>query len=169
MEEEKDDGSPKKPVRIDEVGMGLNGDVEKQFKMLGFADQSSVPRHHYVAGVDVVLPLRGTTNERAFAALVSQMIETKKCIIAKLMERKNVDPKLVALFPHVSKKQPLLYLVQLPTNEDIRDYQFPSLVASTNSQREAASNFIDALDLTKGEEERIDPKMTFNPALQYFA
>jgi len=29
MEEEKDDGSPKKPVRIDEVGMGLNGDVEK--------------------------------------------------------------------------------------------------------------------------------------------
>ena len=59
--------------------------------------------------------------------------------------------------------------MQLPTNEDIRDYQFPSLVASTNAQREAASNFIDALDLTKEEEERIDPKMTFNPALQYFA
>lgn len=57
----------------------------------------------------------------------------------------------------------------MPTNEDIRDYQFPSLVASTNTQREAASNFIDALDLTKEGEERIDPKMTFNPALQYFA
>lgn len=42
-------------------------------------------------------------------------------------------------------------------------------MASTNAQREAASNFIDALDLTKEEEERIDPKMTFNPALQYFA
>lgn len=122
MEEEKDEGTPKKPISFDEVGMGLNGDVEKQFKMLGFADQSSVPRHHYVAGVDVVLPLRGTKNERAFAALISQMIETKKCIIARLMERKNADPKLVALFPHVNKKQPLLYLVQLPTNEDIRDY-----------------------------------------------
>jgi len=47
----------------------------------------------------------------------------------------------------------------------VRDYQFPSLVASTNAQREAASDFIDALDLTKNEEERIDPKMTFNPAL----
>lgn len=59
--------------------------------------------------------------------------------------------------------------MQLPTNEDVRDYQFPSLVASTNAQREAAGDFIDALDLTKNEEERIDPKLTFNPALQYFA
>ena len=91
-------------MRHDEVAVGIDGDVEKQFKMLGFADQASVPRHHYVAGVDVVLPLKGTKNERAFAALVSQMIETKKCIIARLMERKNADPKLVALFPHISKK-----------------------------------------------------------------
>ena len=118
-EEQKDD---RRPVRPEDVGMGLNGDVEKQFKMLGFADQSSVPRHHYVAGVDVVLPLRGSKNERAFAALVDQMIATRKCIIARLAERKNADPKLVALFPHINKKQPLLYLVQLPTNEDIRDY-----------------------------------------------
>ena len=57
----------------------------------------------------------------------------------------------------------------MPTNEDIRDYQFPPLVASTNAQREAASNFIDSLDLTKEENERLDPKMTFNPTLQYFA
>ena len=47
--------------------------------------------------------------------------------------------------------------------------QFPSLVASTNAQREAASSFIDALDLTTEDRERQDPKMTFNPALQYFA
>ena len=56
-------------------------------------------------------------------------------------------------------------MVQLPTSEDIRDYAFPSLVASTNNQRKAASEFIDALDLTKEDEEKIDPKMTFNPAL----
>lgn len=31
------------------------------------------------------------------------------------------------------------------------------------------SNFIDALDLTKEDEERVDPKLTFNPSLQYFA
>ena len=109
-EEEKEDPMSK-PVRPEDVAMGIDGDVEKNFKMLGFADQSSVPRHHYVAGVDVVLPIRGSKNERAFAALVSQMIETKKCIIARLAERKNADPKLMALFPHINKKQPLLYLV----------------------------------------------------------
>ena len=131
MEEEKDEG-PKKPVRAEDVAVGIDGDVERQFKMLGFADQSSVPRHLFIAGVDVVLPLKGSKNERAFAALVTQMNETKKCIIARLLERKNADPKLVSLFPHINKGQPLLYLVQLPTNEDVRDYQFPSLVAATN-------------------------------------
>ena len=70
-EDMEDDNMPKRHIRHDEVAMGLGGDVEKQFKMLGFADQSSVPRHHFVAGVDVVLPLRGKKNERAFAALVS--------------------------------------------------------------------------------------------------
>jgi len=90
--------------------MGFNGDVEKQFKMLGFADQSTVPRHHFVAGVDVVLPVKGAKNERAFAALVSQMIETNKVMMAKIIERKNADPKLVGLFPHINKKKPLLYL-----------------------------------------------------------
>ena len=48
-------------------------------------------------------------------------------------------------------------MVQLPTSEDLREYQFPPLVSSTNAQREAAGNLIDALDLTAGEEERIDP------------
>ena len=70
-----------------------------------------MPRHFFIAGVDVVLPLKGSKNERAFAALVTQMIETKKCIIARLLERKNADPKLVSLFPHINKQQPLLYLV----------------------------------------------------------
>ena len=78
--------------------------------MLGFTDQSKVPRHHFVAGVDVVLPIRGSKNERAFAALVIEMIECHKVLIAKIMERKNADPKLVGLFPHINKKRPLLYM-----------------------------------------------------------
>ena len=88
-----------------------------------------------MAGVDIILPIKGHKNERAFAAMVYAMIETKKVLIAKIVERKNADPKLVVLYPHVSKKQPLLYSVQLPTVEDIRDYQFPSLVQSTDKQR----------------------------------
>jgi len=143
----------------------MNGEEDRQFKMLGFADESSVPRHHFVAGVDVVLPMKGSRNERAFAALVVEMIDTKKVLMAKLIERKNTDAKLVALFPAVQKAQSVLYLVQLPTAEELRDYQFPSLVASTNVQRSAVSNFIDSLDLC---EDQVEPEMTFNPSLQYF-
>jgi hypothetical protein len=50
------------------------------------------------------LPIKGQKNERAFAAMVYAMIETKKVLIAKIVERKNADPKLVVLYPHVSKK-----------------------------------------------------------------
>jgi len=119
MDNDSDDGQA---VKAEDIEMGLNGEKEKQFKILGFTDQSKVPRHHFVAGVDVVLPIRGSKNERAFAALIAEMIETNKVLIAKIMERKNADPKLVGLFPHINKKRPLLYLAQLPTAEDIRDY-----------------------------------------------
>ena len=73
-------------------------------------------------GVDIVLPVRGSKNERAFAAIVHSMIETHKVLLAKIVERKSAEPKLVVLYPHISKKQPLLYLVQVPTNEDLRDF-----------------------------------------------
>jgi hypothetical protein len=57
-----------------------------------------------MAGVDVILPARGEKNERAFAAMVNAMIETNKVLLAKIIERKNADPKLVVLYPHISKK-----------------------------------------------------------------
>jgi hypothetical protein len=93
-----------KPSNPNEIGMGVNGDVERQFKLLGFAKQDDVPRHHFVAGVDVVLPLKGSKNERAFAALVHEMIETRKVLTAKIIERKNAEAKLVGLYPHIRKR-----------------------------------------------------------------
>ena len=111
------------------------GDTERSFKMIGFAKESSVQRHHFVAGVDVILPNKGERNEKAFAALVQEMSTSKRVKIAVIIERKNADPKLVTLYPHINKKQPLLYMVQIPTSEDMREYQFPPLVSSTDTQR----------------------------------
>jgi hypothetical protein len=70
----------------------------------------------------MVLPTRGQKNERAFAAIVNSMIETRKVLLAKIIERKGSDPKLTVLYPYISKKQPLLYLAQVPTAEDLRDF-----------------------------------------------
>ena len=168
----KDEDGNTKGGDDDEDGDGVkvqhSGDYEKQFKLLGFTDMSKVPRHHFMAGVDIILPVRGAKNERAFAAMVNAMIEGHKVLIAKIIERKNAEPKLVVLYPHISQKKPLLYMVQLPTAEEIRDYQFPSLVPASEDQRKAARSLIQALDLTQAEEERLVPEMTFNPALQYF-
>lgn len=82
-EEKKDDDGG--------LGVELASDYERQFKLLGFTEQSKVPRHHFMAGVDVILPVRGSKNERAFAALVAAMVEGKKVLIAKIIERKNAD------------------------------------------------------------------------------
>lgn len=164
------------PKGDDDIKMQQNG-IERQFKLLGFTDMSNVPRHHFMAGVDVILPIKGAKNERAFAAMVYSMLETNKVLLAKIIERKNADPKLVVLHPYVSKKQPLLYLVQLPTAEDLRDYQFPSLVQATNRQREAAKKLIQKLDLCPEEvdsdgeveqTEKLEVEKTFNPTIQYF-
>ena len=57
-----------------------------------------------MSGVDVVLPVNGTKNERAFAAMVNAMIETNKVLIAKIIERANADPKLVVLHPYISNR-----------------------------------------------------------------
>ena len=132
LQPKKEDSGKSSQMADEDIKMEQKG-IEKEFKLLGFTDQSRVPRHHFMAGVDVVLPVKGSKNERAFAAMVNAMINTHKVLIAKLISRKNADPNLVCLYPHISKKQPLLYLVQVPTSENIRDYQFPSLVASTNA------------------------------------
>ena len=38
-----------------------------------------------MGGVDVIMPMKGDQNERAFAAMVLAMIEKKKVLVAKLV------------------------------------------------------------------------------------
>ena len=118
----------KEEKKVDEKDISMADKNQRQFKMLGFTARSKVPRAHFIAGVDVVLPQKGDANERAFAAMVHAMIETDKVMIAKIVERANAQPKLVSLYPHVEDGQPLLYLATLPTAEDLREYSFPPLV-----------------------------------------
>lgn len=85
-----------------------------------------------MGSVDVVLPVKGAQNERVFTALVDAMITRKRLMLAKIVERVNGDPKLVALLPEIQGSQALLYLGQVPTAEDIRDYKFAPLMQSTD-------------------------------------
>lgn len=143
---------------------------EKCLKAIGFTDSFRVPRHHFMAGVDLVIPNPESRygDIEAFFGIVTEMIKANKVLIARYIFRANADPKLVVLTPHLSKKGPVFYLNALPTIEDIRDYQFDSLKQCSIKQEELVSKFIDSLDLEANDEEELKPNETYNPILQYF-
>ena len=137
--------------------------------MLGFTEASKVPRQHYMAGCDIVVPVESANNRRAFSALIHAMLETDTVMIAKWVSRKNASPKLVVLHPYHAPKFECLYMNVLPTVEDIRDYQFGSLVESTPAQQKAMDEFVDAMDIDEAEVEDAETETNvFNPTLQYF-
>lgn len=64
-------------------------ETTQEMKMLGFAMVDSIPRHHFLGSVDVVIGVNSVKNQRAFTAIVRAMIELKRVLIARIVERKN--------------------------------------------------------------------------------
>lgn len=158
------------PVSKEDEEMFKNKE-HKCLKAIGFTDSFRVPRHYFMSGVDIVIPNPGDDAEiRSFAALVEAMKSTNKVLICRYVYRENSDPKLVVLSPYIGHSGPVMYLNQLPTIEDIRDYQFDSLKECSSKQEEVMSGFIDSLNLDENEEDEeiLKPSDTFNPMLQYF-
>jgi Ku70/Ku80 beta-barrel domain/Ku70/Ku80 C-terminal arm len=121
-----------------------------------------------------VVPSVGNSNKDKIAlhSIVQEMIKMNKVLICRFVPRANADPRLVVLNPHVTFNGAVFYLNNLPTVEDLRDFQFESLNECTVKQEEVVSKFIDTLDLDEQEdeekEERLKPNNVYNPTLQYF-
>ena len=148
-------------------------DEERCLKILGFSPKASVPRHHSLAGIDILLPVKEIDHAKAFNSIVISLQETDRVGIGRYTSRNNTTPKLVVIKPNISSRGCCLYLSQIPTAEDLRDYQFPSLVMSTETQRNLAAEFIESMDLMEFRENETDeprealrPSETFNPAIQ---
>lgn len=148
---------------------------DKQLRLLCFSDQKDVPRHYLLNGVDIVIPLPDDKNILGFNSIVDGMLETEKVGIVRYTMRSNTAPKLAAIFPHKSKKGfRCLYLSQLPTAEDIRDYQFSKLKPANEEEKELLDRLVDKMDLMHfnrvGEfgpgYEVLKPSETFNPVIQ---
>eukprot|EP00331_Platyophrya_macrostoma_P017586 CAMPEP_0176474710 /NCGR_PEP_ID=MMETSP0127-20121128/43185_1 /TAXON_ID=938130 /ORGANISM="Platyophrya macrostoma, Strain WH" /LENGTH=729 /DNA_ID=CAMNT_0017870191 /DNA_START=31 /DNA_END=2220 /DNA_ORIENTATION=+ len=154
--------------------------AEKCMKLLGFADSKSVPRHYFLNGVDMIIPVQDESlpdtieHKKAFAALVHAMFELDKVAIVRFVKRDNNPPKLAVLSPHIAKTYECLWCNILPTVEDLRDYQFNSLKEANTQQMKVMGDFIDSLDLMACEDdegetfEALKINETFNPVLQYF-
>jgi len=115
------------------------------------------------------------------------MIRTQKVALARFISRKNESPKLVVLYPR-AKESPatgktvyMLYSLEMPTIEDLREYVFGSSLKSNSTQQRVMSELIDRMDLknfsninveTEGEAEDtielLRPSETFNPIIQIF-
>jgi ATP-dependent DNA helicase 2 subunit 2 len=119
---------------------------EKCFKLLGFIGKEKIPRQVFMSNIDIVIPSENLASKKLFSAFIYSMLTLNRYAIARYIPRnlKNgVAPKLMLLIPHRSAKGECFYMTQLPTAEDIRDYQFTSLKESTARQQDLIENLVD--------------------------
>lgn len=148
---------------------------EKNLRFLGFVEKSKIPRHCLMGEVDIVVPSENEAGRKLFTSLVYSMVSLSKYAIARYVPRnfkRGVNPRLVVLIPQRTADREMLYLVELPTVEDVRDYPFNPLKKSSEKQKEMVRGLIERMMLwRRGEEdleEEVKVEATFNPARQYF-
>jgi ATP-dependent DNA helicase 2 subunit 2 len=127
---------------------------DRCLKLLGFVDEDKIPRHMAMANVDVMMPVLDDLHHlKAFCGLVKNLLAMNKLGLARLIMRNKTGPKLVVLIPReISKKEGkyCLYISQLPTVEDLRQFRFSSLKASNPNQRKVVRDMISKMQLNAG-------------------
>lgn len=96
------------------------------------------------------MPIAECPSRRAFSAFVNATMQKNAVAICRFVYQNGRSPQLVALTPKITERYECFYLNYLPTLEDMRDYQFPTVNPATNKQLKAADGFINSLDLMKG-------------------
>lgn len=100
------------------------------------------------------------------------MISLNKYGLARYIPRNSkagVTPKMVVLIPYRSADREMFYLIELPTIEDVRQYQFNSLKEATQQQKDLVKALVEKMMLFDEDgEEEVKVENTFNPHRQYF-
>lgn len=153
--------------------------TDKGMKLLGFVDEASFPRHYLMSAVECVFADEGTpANILAFNSIVEAMIRLNRLAIVRVVKAMNRSPKLCVFYPKkklqkkTNKHVYLLYMAELPTGEDMREFNFGSVKASTQKEREVMREYIQKLDIQNFDngnnepEELLVPKYTPDPKTQ---
>eukprot|EP01080_Neovahlkampfia_damariscottae_P000481 gene481-6891_t len=156
----------------------LKLETVKCLQILGFTEESKVPRHHFIGFTYQVIPEPYDKHASvAFSSLVKALAEMNRVAIVRYCFRDNSAPQLGVLFPRIKESYDCLYYVQLPFSEDLRQYPFPSFqkIKHTNEQLEAAEDLINSMNLMNAIEdedgeksEALKPSETYNPIVQHF-
>jgi len=153
---------------------------ERELICLGFAFQGAVLPQHSTHQVETVAAqdLQGDGFAVcAFESLVHAMAAEGRVMICRYSFRKNAPPKLIALTPSESLREPgraaTLEMQRLPFTEDIREWPFASVPVPSQDQRDAIASLVDALDLSssshlQGTRQTLQPGCVHNPSLRRF-
>ena len=153
--------------------------TDKGMKLLGFVEEAKFPRHYLMSAVECVFADEcSSANILAFNSIVEAMIRLNKLSIVRMVKAMNRAPKLCVLYPKkklnkkTNKNVYMMYIAELPTCEDMREFNFGSIKTSTQKEREVMREYIEKLDIQNFEndhnepEELLVPKYTPDPKAQ---
>ena len=147
-------------------------DNMKCLQVVGFCQCDCIKRHHYIGDNIVTFVPPFSQGSQGFSALAQALYETNCTAIVRYCFRKNANPKLGCLLPHIRPDYTELLFYQLPYAEDIREFTFTSLDESAHSHQEidCMDEFLKSMDLSNafidsaGECcEAFEPKYVPNP------
>ncbi|KAH9259684.1 hypothetical protein BASA81_002106 [Batrachochytrium salamandrivorans] len=157
----------------DEEQMKLK-DTASCLKVIGIIPASELTRQYMISATNCIVADPGSANsQQGFSAFVIGLRELGKVCTCRFVPKDGKAPKLVALVPgQTSQGIDCLWHVQLPTMEDIRDYQFEtsasngSLTAVSKMEEEITERYVKAMTFGRNdavETKQFDPEATFNP------
>jgi hypothetical protein len=169
-------GSQYVPVTpADEDNFKIPGPASIQ--VIGLIAREKIPRHHFLDGATYLHPtLEAEAAQFCFSALATALLREGKAALARFVKRENSDPSLIAMLPTVDEASGMtaFLLYRVPFVDDVREYNFPSLVAFASEkqvranpdltkQRQIMEDFVDCLTIRDFSKSNTTPA---NPALQ---
>ena len=122
----------------------------KCLQVVGFCQCNYIKRYHFIGDSIVTFVPPVSEGSQGFSALAQALYETNCTAIVRYCFRKNANPKLGCLFPHIRPDYTELLFYQLPYAEDIREFTFASLDESRHSHQEieCMDEFMKSMDLS---------------------
>ncbi|OQS04042.1 hypothetical protein THRCLA_03685 [Thraustotheca clavata] len=147
--------------------------TERSLKVLGFIKRELIDQTMFMGSTDAVFgDFTKPRAQEALAAFVRATEAEGKVALARFVWRANAAPKIVVLIPNAygSLRLNCFWMQVLPFEEDLRQYEFPSLripkAQPTKEQQDIADALVDSLTLS-GDKQNLHEK-AFCPSLQRF-
>ena len=151
---------------------------EKGYKIIGFTSKDNIHIAQRVGDkIYYVFPdPRPSMNNHKFVfqTLAKAMIDKNEVAIVRYNWSANSNPQIGYLLPLIEDDNVIFVYTQLPFDEDVRKYRFPSLESKTEflpteRQLEAIDSLIDSMDLMNVDDcEALKTEEISDPVLQYW-